>query len=134
MLHGFILGEAGKYMNISYNSPGLSDYYSHNRFKYSHFYPSERLALDLVAPGPTTTILDIGCACGGLGLALNEQFGCWQYTGLEIHAHAAELGGRLVEGFGGRVIAGDGLEGVALLEPAQTFNLVVSLSAVDWNE
>lgn len=122
------------YMNIRYNGPGLSDYYSHNRFKYSHFYPSERLALELVAPGPTTTILDIGCACGGLGLALNEQFGCWQYTGLEIHAHAAELGGHLVERFGGRVIAGDVLEGATLLEPARTFDLVVSLSALDWNE
>ena len=121
-------------MNIRYNSPGLSDYYSHNRFKYNHFYTSERLALEFVAPGPMTTILDIGCACGGLGLALNERFGCWQYTGLEIHAHAAELGGHLVEHFGGRVIEGDVLEGVTLLEPAQTFNLVVSLSAVDWNE
>jgi len=50
---------------------------------------------------------------------------------LEIHAQAAELGGNLVERFGGRVIADDVLEGAILLEPAQTFDLVVSLSAVD---
>jgi len=84
-------------MNIRYNNAGLSDYYSHNRFKYDHFYPSERLALELISPGPKTKILDIGCACAGLGLALNEQFGCSQYTGLEIHTGAAEIGGRLVE-------------------------------------
>ena len=53
---------------------------------------------------------------------------------MEIHAQAAELGGNLVERFGGRVIADDVLEGAILLEPAQTFDLVVSLSAVEWNE
>jgi len=121
-------------MNIRYNNAGLSDYYSHNRFKYDHFYPSERLALELISPGPKTKILDIGCACAGLGLALNEQFGCSQYTGLEIHTGAAEIGGRLVEHFGGCVITGDVLEGTTLLKPNQTFDLVVSLSALDWNE
>jgi len=60
----------------------------------------------------------LGCGCGGLGLALNEHLGCWQYTGLEIHAHAAELGGRLIKRFGERVLAGDVLEGAIRLEPA----------------
>jgi SAM-dependent methyltransferase len=123
-------------VNTPYKSPGLSAFYSSHRLRYSDFYPSERAAFESLDLGPETTILDIGCACGGLGLALNEHFGCTDYTGLEIHAEAARIGHRHVSTFGGRVVGGDVLEAARLLtanDCASSFDLVVSLSALDWN-
>jgi len=123
-------------VNTRYQSPGLSDFYSSHRLRYSQFYPTERAAFESLDLGPETSILDIGCACGGLGLALNEHCGCTDYTGLEIHAEAARIGHGLVTAFGGRVIAGDILEAQRLLtanDCADSFDLVVSLSALDWN-
>ena len=33
-------------------------------------------------------VLDLGCACGGLGLALKEKFQIKDYTGIEINYQA----------------------------------------------
>lgn len=89
-----------------------------------------------VDPQDKTTILDVGCACGGLGLALSERFGCSAYTGLEIHSEAARRGAKLVERFGGQVFQGDILEAREILTRVGaplSFDLVTSLGALDWN-
>ena len=38
----------------------------------------------------TAKVLDIGCGCGGLGLALKEKFNVNNYTGIEISKLASE--------------------------------------------
>jgi SAM-dependent methyltransferase len=123
-------------VNIHYASPGLPEFYSNHRSAWEDFYVSERTAFEASGLGPETSILDVGCACGGLGTALNERFGCTNYVGLEIHEGAAAIGALAVASFGGRVLSGDILEGSQILKFAglpQEYDLVVSLSALDWN-
>ena len=123
-------------MNIEFQSPGLLEFYKSHRQTFRDLYPSEKSAFEFLAPDASVSIVDLGCACGGLGWALFERFGCRDYTGIEIHAGAASEGNRSVAEFGGRVLAGDILQARSLLDesalPVQ-FDLVISLSAVDWN-
>lgn len=123
-------------VNIEFRSPGLLEFYRSHRQTFSDLYPSEQAAFEFLAPGPSVSIADLGCACGGLGWALFERFGCKDYTGIEIHADAANEGNKSVAAFGGRVFAGDILQARSLLaqngRPIQ-YDLVISLSAVDWN-
>ena len=81
--------------------------------------------------GSATKVLDIGCGCGGLGLALAEQFAVRDYTGLEINAQAAATGRTLNPTV--RILEGDllALDNAAL--SADGFDVVVSLSCIDWN-
>ena len=76
-----------------------------------------------------TTILDIGCGSGGLGLALKERFGVERYTGVEINASAAQAAQTLNPD--ARILQGDILE----IPDGQLgqYDLVVSLSCIDWN-
>jgi len=39
--------------------------------------------------GANDSILDIGCGCGGSGLALRDEFGVQKYSGVEINSLAA---------------------------------------------
>lgn len=94
-------------------------------------------AFESLSPEMSTSILDIGAACGGLGLALLERFGCKNYLGLEIHEGAAAIGNEAVSTFGRGVLSGDILDGEQIFESLglpQEYDLVVSLSALDWNE
>jgi len=123
-------------MNIEFRSPGLVSYYKSHRKVFTDLYPSEQAAFEFLAPRARHTILDLGSACGGLGWALFERFGCSGYTGLEIHADAAREGNQSVEQFGGCVLAGDIMEASRVLESNSKpllYDAVVSLSAVDWN-
>lgn len=123
-------------MNIEFQSPGLVEFYKSHRKAFTDLYPSEQAAFEFLAPHSKASILDLGCACGGLGWALFERFGCNDYTGIEIHAGAAREGNTSVRPFGGRVLAGDILQAPSILErhaKPLTHDVVVSLSAVDWN-
>jgi SAM-dependent methyltransferase len=86
----------------------------------------ERLGLDA-----TSTVLDIGCGCGGLGLALRERFGIQQYTGIEINRRAAQTA-RLMNPTG-RFLAADILKLAPHELAEESFDIVVSLSCIDWN-
>jgi len=118
--------------NIEYKSREIPLYYSCNRSRWADFYPSERwvfskLALEQRSLG---NVLDVGCACGGLGAALCERFQLSSYTGVDIHREAiawARLERRLP--VPATFLAGDILE----LNLEDTFDLVVSLSCADWN-
>lgn len=84
-----------------------------------------------------TTLLKIGAACGGLGLALLNRFGWKNYLGLGINEDAATIANGAVSTFGRGVLSDDILDGGCIFESLglpQEYELVVSLSAPDWNE
>ena len=78
--------------NIAYQTDQLARYFKSNRIAWEQFYDSERAIIGQLAPGRHHRILDIGCGCGGLGLALRDRFGVERYTGVEINALAVEAG------------------------------------------
>jgi SAM-dependent methyltransferase len=119
--------------NIPYNSDEILAYYSCSRRAWEEFYPSERHVIDLLAArrsGSLGSVLDVGCACGGLGEALSGHTGIDGYTGVDIHeASVAWAQDNLELGVSSRFIAGDILD----LDLAESFDTVFSLSCVDWN-
>jgi len=115
--------------NINYDTLEISRYFKENRINWDQFYDSEKHVLEYISPKNDTEVLDIGCGCGGLGLALNQRFGIWNYTGIEINNQAAKEASRLYPN--SKIINGDFLK---LLNPTQhKFSLVTSLSCIDWN-
>lgn len=117
--------------NISYQNKDIATYFASNRVLWEQFYLSERKVIAALAPTPQTRVLDVGCGCGGLGLALSEAFGVHDYTGVEINKEAA-LAARQMNPHA-RILEGDILH-VGESELAdQLFDLVFSLSCVDWN-
>jgi SAM-dependent methyltransferase len=117
--------------NISYQNKDIAAYFASNRVRWDQFYPSERKVIAAIAPTPQTRVLDIGCGCGGLGLALSEAFGVKDYTGVEINKAAALAGMQMNPH--ARILEGDILHVGASSIVDQQFDLVFSLSCVDWN-
>lgn len=117
--------------NLAYSTEELERYFSQNRVRWDQFYESERVVIEHTWPGGSPEILDIGCGCGGLGLALRERFGADRYTGIEIHAQAAASAAKLNSR--ARILSGDFLRlPVGSLAEA-SYDLVFSLSCIDWN-
>ena len=117
--------------NIEYKSPAIEAYYREHRLRWDEFYESERVVLASLDLGEASAVLDIGCGCGGLGLALRERFGVVNYTGVEINRSAAETARTLNPT--ARFLCADIL-GVGSHElPEESFDVVVSLSCIDWN-
>ncbi|MDQ5975769.1 MAG: hypothetical protein QG661_2978 [Actinomycetota bacterium] len=124
----------GDRVNLVYASPSIAEFYREHRTAWEEFYPSERQILDGLGIRPDSSLIDLGCGCGGLGVALNSRFGLTSYVGVEINGQAAREAQTMVSRFGGVVIEGD----VATLDHFQiphgpTFDYVVSLSCIDWN-
>ena len=115
--------------NIRYSTKNLPNYFSQHRKSWAEFYPSERKTIEYVAPAASAKVLDMGCACGGLALALNERFGVHQYLGVDIHADAISAARDLVSF--GKFIADDFLDAKKGIE--KNFDLAFSLSCADWN-
>jgi SAM-dependent methyltransferase len=118
--------------NIHYKSKEIQDYYSINRNKWEDFYPSEKWVFSKIAAdsGHLGHVLDVGCACGGLGTALAEQFHLDSYTGVDINKDA--INWALQEQrmpVPSTFLAGD----IITLDLPGQFDLVVSLSCADWN-
>jgi SAM-dependent methyltransferase len=117
--------------NLVYRTSELKSYFSHNRIRWHQFYESERRTIEKVWPGGCPNVLDIGCGCGGLGLGLEERFGSVCYTGVEINTDAAAAAAKVNPN--ARVLAGDFL----CMQPNEiedgSFDMVVSLSCIDWN-
>jgi SAM-dependent methyltransferase len=117
--------------NIVYRTDQIAQYFAHNRVSWPQFYESERVIIERLGLDASRSILDVGCGCGGLGLALRERFGVEDYTGVEINERAAETGRRLNPK--ARILKGDILD---LSEGAlkdKRFDVVFSLGCVDWN-
>ncbi len=117
--------------NIPYRTDELVRYFSHNRVTWSQFYESERVIIGRLNPDAGRTVLDIGCGCGGLGLALRERFALTQYTGVEINSLAAEAARTMNPA--ARILCGDILDLSAGELYGRQFDVVFSLSCVDWN-
>ena len=117
--------------SLKYMGPEIEEYFSTHRTTWDGFYPSERSLIEAVWPVEPPRILDIGSACGGLGLALQERFGnLSSYTGIEFNTQAVQTAQRLNPS--ARFIEGDFLQvSDAELDP-RGYDLVFSLSCVDW--
>ena len=72
--------------NIAYQTDQLSRYFTNHRVSWPQFYESERNIINRLALGANDSILVVGC--GGLGLALWDEFGVQKYTGIEINSLA----------------------------------------------
>ena len=121
--------------NIEYKTKKISEYFCLNRIKWDQFYPSEKWIFERVAgpEGQMGSVLDVGCAAGGLGLALGERFSLTEYIGVDINAPVIECAStkRLKYSCPCNFICGDILKIDSL--PADKFDNVFSLSCADWN-
>ena len=117
--------------NIAYRTDELVRYFSHNRIRWSQFYESERAIISRLNLQAGRTILDVGCGCGGLGLALQERFAVTDYTGVEINLEAAQAGRAMNPA--ARILQGDILDLSRAELLGRQFDVVFSLSCVDWN-
>ena len=117
--------------NLHYTTKAISDFFANHRIRWADFYESERRIIAGIQLSPDSSVLDIGCGCGGLGLALHDQFGIARYTGVEINAQAAVTGRTMNPK--ARIFCGDILELTQNELLNQQFDVVFSLSCVDWN-
>ena len=117
--------------NIEYRTPAIEAYYREHRTRWDHFYESERVVFEKLGLGSASAVLDLGCGCGGLGLALRQRFGVQQYTGVEINRQAAQTA-QLMNPTG-RFLRRDMLELSAGDLAEESFDVVASLSCIDWN-
>ena len=117
--------------NIPYKTDQIAHYFVRNRVAWAHFYESERVIIEGLNLHDGQTILDVGCGCAGLGLALRERFGLQNYTGVEINALAAEAAQNIYPQ--ARILCGDILDIAAGELRDELFDVVFSLSCVDWN-
>ncbi len=123
--------------NIAFAGGHVAKFFAAHRVRWSEFYPSEHFIFERLA-GPERRfgkVLDVGCAVGGLGLALEERFSVGRYVGVEISRKAIDAArvlakeGRFrcpVAFHAGDILATDAVEG-------GPFDLVVALSSADWN-
>jgi SAM-dependent methyltransferase len=124
-----MMGDSRK--NVAYQTDQLARYFSQNRLAWEQFYESERVIIGGLGLDRRHRILDIGCGCGGLGLALRERFGVERYTGVEISPPAVEAGRALNPN--ARILSGDILDVTRDALRDERFDAVFSLSCVDWN-
>ena len=117
--------------NIAFQSSELARYFTQHRVSWPQFYESERRIISQLELDARQDILDIGCGCGGLGLALRDQFGVDCYTGVEINPQAAEAGRQMNPR--ADITCGDILDVSANTLHGRQFDVVFSLSCVDWN-
>lgn len=117
--------------NIVYQTDQLAHYFAQTRISWPQFYNSEREIISRLNLGQNHTILDIGCGCAGLGLALRDQFGVENYTGVEINSLAAEFACKLNSS--AQILCGDFLELRQHTLRGKRFDVVFSLSCFDWN-
>lgn len=113
--------------NIHYNSSEISKYFSRNRIKWDDLYESERNVFAYINPLNKTEVLDIGCGCGGLGMALKEKFNLNVYTGVEINKEASLKAKQMNKE--AQILNDDFLN----IKFNKKFDLITSLSCIDWN-
>ena len=117
--------------NIHYSTSEIVNYFSINRISWEQFYASEKYIIEKSDIDTHSKVLDFGCACGGLGLALKEKYFITNYTGIDINQQAVEVAKILNPT--GKFINIDLLE-VAHNEVVENYyDYVFSLSCIDWN-
>lgn len=119
--------------NIRYKSKQLVEFYKDNRQKWEDLYPSEKKVFEKLAFGGKSLgdVLDVGCACGGLGTALREKNLISSYVGIDINKNVISWAKKnFKEKPLFYFIEGDIVEDNINEE---FFDTVVSLSCADWN-
>ena len=123
-------------MNIHYKTDAIAKFYSNNRVRWDQFYPSEQYMFEKVfrEHGAIKTVLDAGCACGGLGRALHQRFGITHYTGVDINYGSIEWARSEQNNYpiSSQFECADIAETPDVLK-GMRFDLVVSLGCADWN-
>lgn len=117
--------------NIRYRSKAIEQFYRTHRTCWSQFYESEREVLSRLGLKPDSRVVDIGCGCGGLGLALKDRFGVTDYTGVEINSQAVAAASEINPE--GLFLSGDILDIHPGSFAENGYDLAVSLSCIDWN-
>ena len=122
--------------NIVYKSDGIIKWLDGYRDKWEDFYPSERWAFQKFSDerGTLGRILDVGCAMGGLALALAGRFDVKEYVGVDINRAAIDRAlGQNQPRF--TVPAKFFCEDILKVKDFRDvpFDVVVSLSCADWN-
>ena len=76
--------------NLKISSEYIVNYFDNYRNKYEDFYPSEKWAFEKVNCDTNGfgVVLDVGCATGGLGLALSSYYNIERYDGIDINQQA----------------------------------------------
>jgi len=111
--------ELKPYIDSNYHSSFFHDY----RTKFEVFYESERHFLTKAIIKPGMTILDIGCASGGLGASIHDSVESGiQYTGIDIDEKSIELGKRDFPGL--ELICGNYPEDV----PKKKYDMIIVLN------
>jgi hypothetical protein len=118
--------------SLKYSGPDIEEYFSTHRTSWGGFYPSERSLIESVWPIFPPHVLDIGSACGGLGMALEEHFnsGLASYSGVELNTQAVDTARRMSPA--ANFIEGDFLTLKDSEFKSSGYDLVFSLSCVDW--
>ena len=117
-----------------YQSETLVEYFSKNRRCWSDLYPSERWLFDRLAneTGGLGSVLDVGCAMGGVGHALAEREMLASYTGIDISDPLIRAGlGECCDGVPFELQTGDITTASTLGEGR--FDTVLCLSVADWS-
>ncbi|MDD2752849.1 MAG: class I SAM-dependent methyltransferase [Candidatus Omnitrophica bacterium] len=118
--------------NIIYKTKQIRRFYSAHRNKWKQFYPSECWVFNRILKDKKTfgRILDVGCACGGLGMALAQRKSVVSYSGIDINAEAVRWAKENIKlSVPARFISGD----IVKAALRRKFDTVVSLSCADWN-
>lgn len=124
-----------KQTNICYKTGGILQYFLSYRDKWEDFYTSEKWAFETLARDLNClgNVLDVGCALGGLGLALSSRFHVLKYTGIDINYQAIERAREQSSRF--RIPVQFECGDIVRMKWSsdQLFDVVVSLSCADWN-
>lgn len=118
--------------NIKYKSKEILEFYSSHRKQWNDFYPSERWVFEKIAKKKNNLgdILDVGCACGGLGVVLDTKFKLRSYTGIDVHEGSIKWARSKIKlKVPSTFIAGD----IAYGKKDNNYDTVIALGCADWN-
>ena len=73
-----------------WDSKKIKEFYSNNRIHWDQLYNSQKEILEKANLQRNSSILDLGCACGGLYKILNEKFGINEYIGIDINSQCIQ--------------------------------------------
>lgn len=121
--------------NISYKTLQLLQYYSCHRNSWNALYPSERIVIEKILHElehlDSYSILDVGCACGGLASAFSERIKHnFIYNGIDINRDMIDWAKNHINlPIQTNFYCTDILE----WDSEELYDVVFSLSCIDWN-
>lgn len=117
--------------NLHYSGENLAEFYLSHRREWSSLYPSEQRIFELLVEreGKIGSVLDVGCAVGGLGEALHERFGIESYTGVDVNRPSIDAARTIVHDFASEFHCDD----IVAMDALPTHDVVASLGCADFN-